>query len=96
MSGLASWTPHSELFLGRSHWEVTEWIDYTSWLLGRDGGVGEGERGLGLHSFLAPIRMILSIPENRVTILLYLKSYRDFLNIKYDDVVILKFGTYLL
>lgn len=43
MSGLASWTPHSELFLGGSHWEVTEWIDYTSWLLGRDGGVGEGE-----------------------------------------------------
>lgn len=61
MSGLASWTPHSELFLGGSHWEV-----------------------------------ILSIPENRVRILLYLKSYRDFLNIKYADVVILKFGTYLL
>lgn len=60
LSGLASWTPHSELFLGGSHWEVTEWIDYTSWLLGRDGGVGEGERGLDLRSFLAPIRMILS------------------------------------
>lgn len=74
MSGLASWTPPSQLFLGESHWEVTEWIDYTSWLLGRDGGVGEGERGLDLHSFLAPIRMILSIPENRLRILLYLKS----------------------
>lgn len=93
LSGLASWTPHSELFLGGSHWEVTEWIDYTSWLLGRDGGVGEGERGLWLALISSSWWFY---PENRVTILLYLKSYRDFLNIKYADVVILKFGTDLL